>query len=144
MKEVLNKLKEFHSTYGHPIESEPTTQTTEMAELRYKLAKEELDEYLEANRNDDPIEVADALADQLYILLGTMLVHGMHDVIEDVFNEVHRSNMSKLGEDGKPILREDGKVMKGPNYTKPELGSIISQAWEQNRAQLNIPFNEEV
>ena len=144
MKEVLNKLKEFHSTYGHPIESEPTTQTQEMAELRYKLAKEELDEYLEANRNDDPIEVADALADQLYILLGTMLVHGMHDVIEDVFNEVHRSNMSKLGEDGKPILREDGKVMKGPNYTRPELGSIISKVWKQKRAQLNIPFNEEV
>lgn len=144
MKEVLNKLKEFHTVYGHPIETEPTTQSNEVAELRYRLGKEELDEYLEANRNDDPIEVADALADQLYILLGTMLAHGMHNVIEDVFDEVHRSNMSKLGEDGKPILREDGKVMKGPNYFTPNIGKIINGEWERNRTQLQIPFDEKV
>ena len=144
MEEVLNKLKEFHLVYGHPIESEPTTQTNELAELRYKLGKEELAEYLEANRNDDPVEVADALADQLYILLGTMLAHGMQNVIVEVFDEVHRSNMSKLGEDGKPIKREDGKILKGPNYFKPDLGKIINKEWERKRVQLEIPFDEKV
>jgi len=84
------------------------------------------------------------LADQLYILLGTMLAHGMQNVIAEVFDEVHRSNMSKLGEDGKPIKREDGKILKGPNYFKPDLGKIINKEWERKRLQSKIPFDEEV
>ena len=130
MKKQLEQLKEFHTTFNHPIELTPTAQSDELAQLRYKLGKEELDEYLEANQNDDPVGIADALADQLYILLGTMLVHGMQDVIEEVFDEVQRSNMSKLGEDGKPIYREDGKILKGPNYFKPDIGKIIHKKWE--------------
>jgi predicted HAD superfamily Cof-like phosphohydrolase len=89
--------------------------------------KEENEEYLEAAENNDLGEVADALGDRLYILCGTIIEHGMQDKIEDVFNEIHRSNMSKLGEDGKPIYREDGKVLKGVNYFKPHIKKILEQ-----------------
>jgi predicted HAD superfamily Cof-like phosphohydrolase len=73
------------------------------------------------------IEVADALGDMLYILFGTIITHGMQDVIDEVFEEIQRSNMSKLGSDGKPIYREDGKVLKGPNYFKPDIAKILNQ-----------------
>ena len=89
--------------------------------------KEENEEYLSAALNGDITEVADALGDQLYILIGTILKHGMQDVIEDVFQEIQNSNMSKLGEDGKPIYREDGKVLKGPKYYKPNISKIINK-----------------
>ena len=89
---------------------------------------EENEEYLEAARNGDIIEVADALGDMLYILCGTILEHGMQYKIEEVFEEIQRSNMSKLGQDGKPIYREDGKVMKGPNYFKPNIEEILRKA----------------
>ncbi len=85
---------------------------------------EENEEYLEAARAGDLVEVADALGDMLYILCGTILQHGMQDVIEEVFLEIQRSNMSKLGADGQPIHRADGKVMKGPNYTPPDLSFV--------------------
>ena len=88
---------------------------------------EENKEYLEAAENDDLVEVADALGDMLYILCGTILEHGMQYKIEEVFNEIQRSNMSKLGADGKPIYREDGKVMKGPNYFKPNIETILKE-----------------
>ena len=81
--------------------------------------EEENQEYLEAASNGDLVEVADALGDMLYILCGTILEHGMQYKIEAVFEEIQKSNMSKLGEDGEPIYREDGKVLKGPNYFKP-------------------------
>ena len=87
---------------------------------------EENNEYLEAAENDDLVVVADALGDMLYILCGTILEHGMQHKIEEVFNEIQRSNMSKLGADGKPIYREDGKVMKGPSYFKPNIASILN------------------
>jgi predicted HAD superfamily Cof-like phosphohydrolase len=115
-----------------------------MGYLRYNLGKEELDEYIHANEMDDPIEIADALTDQLYILLGTIVAHGMQDIIEECFDEVHRSNMSKLGLDGKPVYREDGKILKGPNYIKPDLGKIVNKAWNTDASQLKIEFNEEI
>ena len=87
--------------------------------------KEENEEYIEAAENDDIIEVADALGDMLYILCGTIIEHGMTELIEEVFDEIHRSNMSKLGEDGNPVYREDGKVIKGPNFFKPDIAKII-------------------
>ena len=90
-----------------------------------RLIKEENEEYLEAALNGDIVEIADALGDQLYILCGTMLKHGLQHKMEEVFDEIQRSNMSKLGADGKPIHREDGKVMKGPNYFKPDIKSIL-------------------
>ena len=89
------------------------------------MAEENL-EYLEAANNGDLVEVADALGDMLYILCGTIIEHGMQDKIEQVFDEIQRSNLSKLGEDGKPIYREDGKVMKGPNYFKPKISEILN------------------
>jgi predicted HAD superfamily Cof-like phosphohydrolase len=88
--------------------------------------KEENEEYFEAAKNKDMIEVADALGDMLYILCGTIIEHGMQDKIEEVFDEIQKSNLSKLGEDGKPIYRADGKVMKGPNYFKPNISKILN------------------
>jgi predicted HAD superfamily Cof-like phosphohydrolase len=98
----------------------------EKIKLRFNLMAEENQEYLEAANNNDLVEVADALGDMLYILCGTIIEHGMQDKIEEVFDEIQRSNMSKLGNDGNPIYREDGKVMKGPNYFKPNISKIIS------------------
>ena len=87
--------------------------------------KEENEEYLEACKSGDMVEVADALGDQLYILCGTILSHGMQHIIEDVFCEIQRSNMSKLDADGRPIYREDGKVMKSELYFKPDIKGIL-------------------
>jgi len=95
--------------------------------LRYKLMREENEEYLDAANDGDLVEVADALGDMLYILCGTIIEHGLQHKIEDVFNEIQRSNMSKLGEDGEPIYREDGKVLKGPNYFKPKIKEILDK-----------------
>jgi predicted HAD superfamily Cof-like phosphohydrolase len=88
---------------------------------------EENEEYLEAALAGDAVEVADALGDMMYILCGTILSHGMQHIIEEIFEEIQASNMSKLGADGKPIYREDGKVMKGPNYFKPSIGAILEK-----------------
>ena len=95
--------------------------------MRYKLIREENEEYLEAALKGDLVEVADALGDILYILCGTMLKHGLQDKLDAVFREIQRSNMSKLGTDGKPIYREDGKVMKGPEYFKPDIATILAK-----------------
>jgi predicted HAD superfamily Cof-like phosphohydrolase len=89
--------------------------------------EEENREYLEAAKNDDLAEVADALGDMLYILCGTILEHGLQYKMEEVFEEIQRSNMSKLGADGKPIYREDGKVMKGPDYFRPDIAAILGK-----------------
>jgi predicted HAD superfamily Cof-like phosphohydrolase len=86
---------------------------------------EENGEYLDACWEGNIVGIADALGDQLYILCGTILKHGLQHKIEEVFNEIQRSNMSKLGEDGKPIRRGDGKIMKGPGYTPPDIESIL-------------------
>mgnify|MGYP006422872109 CR=1 FL=1 len=87
---------------------------------------EENQEYLQAAKNNDLVEVADALGDMLYILCGTIIEHGMQDKIEEIFDEIQKSNLSKLGEDGKPIYRNDGKVMKGPNYFKPDISKVLN------------------
>ncbi len=124
----INKVKEFHEAFGIQNNEAPTTQLSkEEIQLRFDLIKEENEEYLEAANNGDIVEIADALGDQLYILCGTMLKHGLQYKMEEVFDEIQRSNMSKLGADGKPIYREDGKVMKGPNYFKPDIKSILEK-----------------
>jgi predicted HAD superfamily Cof-like phosphohydrolase len=123
MKEQLTKLKEFHDAFGHPVANTPTTSVNH--KLRYELMAEENLEYYDAVEAGDLVETADALADQLYILCGTIVAHGMQHIIEKVFAEVHDSNMSKLGADGKPIYREDGKIMKGPDYKKPDIGQFL-------------------
>ena len=126
MKKQLNHVEKFHNTFGIPNEYTPkATISNDLIDLRFKLMAEENEEYLEAAKNGDLVEVADALGDMMYILCGTILSHGMQHKIEDVFEEIQRSNMSKLGEDGKPIYREDGKVLKGPNYFRPNIAKII-------------------
>lgn len=126
MQKQLKAVRIFHETYGLGVSEEMKADLgTLKNELRFNLMKEENEEYLEAVQNNDIIEIADALGDMLYILCGTILEHGLQHKIEEVFDEIQRSNMSKLGEDGKPIYREDGKVMKGPNYFKPNFEEIL-------------------
>jgi predicted HAD superfamily Cof-like phosphohydrolase len=95
--------------------------------LRYNLIKEENEEYLQACQDGDLVEIADALGDQLYILFGTILKHGLQHKIEEVYDEIHRSNMSKLDENGLPIFREDGKILKSTRYFRPEIKSILER-----------------
>lgn len=126
MKKQLQAVQEFHESFGLGVSELPKADLGEQVNLlRFNLMKEENEEYLEAVQNNDLVEIADALGDMLYILCGTILEHGLQHKIEEVFDEIQRSNMSKLGEDGKPIYREDGKVMKGPNYFKPNFEAIL-------------------
>ena len=128
---IKNELKaeaEFHDAFGIESANAPVVSLPEQTVLlRHNLMKEENEEYLEAAQNKDLVEVADAMGDMLYILCGTILSHGMQHKITEVFNEIQRSNMSKLGADGKPIHREDGKVLKGPNYFKPMIANILNK-----------------
>ena len=129
---MINKpiaaVTSFHEAYGIEIEDKPTANLPDqISTLRFNLMKEENEEYLTAVKEGDLVEVGDALGDMLYILCGTIIAHGFHNKIEAIFDEIQRSNMSKLGADGKPIYREDGKVMKGPNYFKPDLKKILDK-----------------
>mgnify|MGYP001213929961 FL=1 len=127
MKKQLDSVKQFHDTYKIGYSNDPIADLgPEKNKLRFKLMSEENEEYLDASNNNDIIEVADALGDMLYILCGTIIEHGMQDIIEPVFDEIQKSNMSKLGGDGNPIFREDGKVMKGPNYFKPDFKKFFN------------------
>ena len=128
MKDKINAVKEFHTAYKIGYRETPKADLGKNKnELRFNLMQEENEEYLEAAKNNDLVEVADALGDMLYILCGTIIEHGMQDKIEEIFNEIQRSNMSKLGKDGQPIYREDGKVLKGPNYFKPNIADILNK-----------------
>ncbi|SFW67691.1 Predicted phosphohydrolase, Cof family, HAD superfamily [Sinomicrobium oceani] len=128
MKRKLEAVAEFHEAFGLGVAENPRADIgSRKIDLRFNLMAEENEEYLEAAKNNDLVEVADALGDMLYILCGTILEHGMQHKIEEVFEEIQRSNMSKLGTDGKPIYREDGKVMKGPDYFKPDIAKILEQ-----------------
>ena len=127
-KGIITKVMsvhEFHEVFKIGNATELNIPAEREYMLRYNLIKEETDEYLDACRKGDITEIADALGDQLYIIFGTILKHGLQHKIEEVFDEIQRSNMSKLGEDGNPIYREDGKVMKGPNYFKPDFSVIL-------------------
>ena len=126
MQKQLNAVKLFHETFGLGVSTEMKADLGMLKnELRFNLMKEENEEYLEAVQNNDLVEIADALGDMLYILCGTIVEHGLQHKIEAVFDEIQRSNMSKLDADGKPIYREDGKVLKGSNYFKPNFTEIL-------------------
>lgn len=128
MQKQINAVKEFHTAFVIGHSEIPRADLGESKNiLRYNLMKEENEEYLEAVQNNDLVEIADALGDMMYILCGTIIEHGLQHKIEEVFDEIQRSNMSKLGENGKPIYREDGKVMKGPNYFKPDFSKILGE-----------------
>ena len=127
MKDKIKAVQAFHTAFGLGYSQTPlATLGVDKNNLRFRLMDEENKEYLEAAMAGDLVEVADALGDMLYILCGPIIEHGLQDKIEDVFAEIQRSNMSKLGADGKPIYREDGKVMKGPNYSPPDLAGVLS------------------
>ena len=127
MKDKIKAVQEFHEAFkiGYRDSLKADLGLAKNT-LRFDLMKEENEEYLEAAKNNDIVEVADALGDMLYILCGTIIEHGMQHKIETVFEEIQRSNMSKLGEDGKPTYNESGKVMKGPKYFKPDLTKFIN------------------
>jgi hypothetical protein len=123
----INQVKEFYSKFNIAIPNHQEGECLDVkgVAMRTKLAQEELQETHDAMMIEDRVGILDGLADQLYILLGTIIENGMEDVIVEAFNEVHRSNMSKLGEDGKPVLRDDGKILKGNNYSPPDLSKIL-------------------
>ena len=127
MKNKIEAVQRFHEAIKIGYRTSPKADLgASKNQLRFDLMKEENEEYLEAAQNNDLVEVADALGDMLYILCGTIIEHGLQHKIEAVFEEIQRSNMSKLGEDGQPIYREDGKVLKGPKYFKPNIESILN------------------
>lgn len=131
MFDTLRCVKEFHETYGLPVKDKPDISCEQTKSLRINLLQEELNELKEALENNDIVEVLDALTDLQYVLDGAYLSFGLHHVKDAAFDEVQRSNMSKLGADGKPVRREsDGKVLKGPDYFAPDLSKFID--WDNN------------
>ena len=120
----FNKVGTFMKTFGQEVKTKPSLSTEKINNLRIDLIKEELQELTEAMNNKDLLEVADALTDILYVTYGAGHAFGID--LDKCFDEVQNSNMSKLGEDGNPIYNESGKVMKGPNYFKPDLSKFVS------------------
>ncbi len=123
----MEQVREFHETFEVGIQNTPQFPDKNTQALRNRLLQEELDELKEAVANKDLTEVADALVDIQYLLLGTVLEYGMQDKFEALFDEVHRSNMSKLDEQGLPVRRADGKVIKSERYSPPDLQPILEQ-----------------
>ena len=120
----FNKVGTFMKTFGQEVKTKPSFSSDKINKLRIDLIKEELDELQEAMGNNDLLEVADALTDILYVTYGAGHAFGID--LDKCFEEVQNSNMSKLGENGEPIYNESGKVMKGPNYFKPDLSKFVS------------------
>lgn len=128
LQDTIKAVEIFHDAFGIPNNYTPTSQLSDNdIELRHRLMAEENEEYLEAAKNGDIVEIADALGDQLYILCGTILKHGLQDKIIEVFEEIQRSNMSKLDANGKAIYREDGKIMKSELYFRPDIKAILEK-----------------
>jgi len=132
-QKIISAVEEFHDAFGIENKYKATLTDHDTALLRYKLMREENEEYLEACENNNLIEVADALGDQLYILCGTILKHGLQDKIEEIFEEIQRSNMSKLDKNGEPIINDGiidptrpvGKVLKSEEYSQPNIKEIL-------------------
>ena len=120
----FNKVGTFMKTFGQEVKIKPSFSSDKINKLRIDLIKEELEELQEAIKNNDLLEVADALTDILYVTYGAGHAFGID--LDKCFDEVQNSNMSKLGENGEPIYNESGKVMKGPNYFKPDLSKFVS------------------
>jgi predicted HAD superfamily Cof-like phosphohydrolase len=124
MQNELNKVIEFHKVFNIPILNYPNIPDKDRCELRQNILQEEVNELKEAYLKNNIIEVADALGDILYVVLGTSCEFGLQNFIEDCFNEIHKSNMSKLDENGKPIYRKDGKITKSNLYMKPNFNKL--------------------
>ena len=135
MQQQLNQLSKFQRAFNSTYNTSPTLLSEEDYVLRFKLLQEENEEYLEACRNNDKVEILDALTDQLYIVLGSIVSHGMQHIIEKAFSEVHNSNLSKLDNNGKPLINgEDdvwdeskpkGKILKSQNFFEPNLKQFL-------------------
>lgn len=125
MKKQIEHVRKFHEVYEAPIENHPTIPAKDRCELRFKLMQEELMEFKEAYEAGDIVEVADSLTDLAYVLFGSVLEFGLQEKFEAFFEEVQRSNLSKLDANGQPIKREDGKILKGPNFFLPNLKGIL-------------------
>jgi len=130
MKELIEKVEEFHRVFKL-TEDQNYKKNPHCCTLRKELMREENQEYLDGCAANNDVEIADALGDQLYILIGTIIAHDLQDKIVPIFNEIHRSNMSKL-ENGEPIFRGDGKVQKGKDYFKPNIKQILEDG-ENNK-----------
>ena len=132
LQDCIKDVRTFHDAFSIENEEKPKALISDNdILLRFNLMREENEEYFEAAKEGDLIEIADALGDMLYILCGTILKHGMQDKIEEVFTEIQRSNMSKLDKDGNPIYRDDGKVLKSDQYFKPNIKAILDREPEQ-------------
>ena len=137
MKNHINKVLEFQKAFNQPVSETPVLVNPGLATLRFDLMKEENEEYLDAVADKNLVEIADALGDQLYILCGTILTHGMQYIISEVFTEIHNSNMSKLDQNGKPVIngengiydntRPIGKVLKPKGYHSPNIKPILDK-----------------
>lgn len=128
LQQTINHVRTFHDAFGIANAAQPDGAIPEKDfMLRHRLMHEENEEYLEAAREGNIVEIADALGDMLYILCGTILKHGLQYKIEEVFEEIQRSNMSKLDAAGKPIYREDGKILKSELYFRPDIASILQK-----------------
>jgi predicted HAD superfamily Cof-like phosphohydrolase len=123
MYKELWLVQDFHEAFGVPVRTEPGFPSQERRDLRRRLEEEEWSELRQAERTEDLAAVADAIGDLIYVLLGHCLEYGIP--IHQIFHEIHRSNMTKLGEDGKPVHRHDGKVIKGPNYQPPDITKFL-------------------
>jgi predicted HAD superfamily Cof-like phosphohydrolase len=141
LKKILKDVKEFQQAFNSPTSNKPTLLPLQRAELRFDLMREENAEYFQAALSGDLVEVADALGDMLYVLAGTIIEHGMLHIIEDLFAEIHESNMSKLDFDGKPIINGQngvydptkamGKVLKSTRYFKPDIKKILESSTQK-------------
>jgi len=127
LRDAIRKVQQFHEAFELTVNDAPTGDIpAELRALRIRLLEEELEEYREASASGDVVAVADALTDLAYVLFGTFVTHGLQDSADALFDEVHRSNMSKLDQDGRPIYREDGKVLKSSRFSEPDLGAILA------------------
>ena len=140
MKKQINQVSEFHKAFNVPIIDTPKLPSVQRCKLRHDLLQEEVNELYDASKFGDVVEVADAIIDCLYVLLGTAVEYGLSRILEKCFDEVHRSNMSKLGLDGNPVVRHDGKVLKGENYSPPNLKQYFDDSHSSDSENLlNIP-----
>ena len=127
IKLSLEPVSEFHEVFEIGNALSPKLLEAPEFELRHRLLHEENEEYLEACKTGNLTEIADALGDQLYILFCTILKHGLQHKFDAIFNEIHRSNMSKLDANGRPIRREDGKILKSEKYFKPNIALLLKE-----------------
>ena len=139
MNRNLELVLEWQTLFGaggrHVVSETPIRIDRTLADIRVDFINEELEEYLDANHDGDLVEVLDALCDLTYFVNGMIVIHGLQDVFDEAFQIVHDSNMSKAGADGKPILREDGKILKGPGYRTPT--QLLTELLDKRRTGAN-------